>query len=127
MPYRLPNLNILCNIFPCNTPNTPGVPLNPARALNVPCQLCHGRRVNVRVQTSTPVRNQGQAMSLLLVAGTDIRGPQDSVSFDLVEVPAGTGRWYWVNFVDDVAKGFTNEYREAGIVAVVGSWIAPYA
>jgi len=32
---------------------------------------------------------------------------------DCVEVPAGSGRFYMVLTVEDVAKGFPNEYRHA--------------
>jgi hypothetical protein len=65
-------------------------------------------------------------MSLLLPKGTDIRGPQDSVAADNVEVPAFSGRWYRVVAVDDVGKGFSNEYRNAAIFAVDRLWLAPY-
>ena len=34
---------------------------------------------------------------------------------DCVEVPAGTGRFYQVITVEDVGKGFSNEYRSATI------------
>ena len=127
MAYNLPNFNMNCAIYPCNVANTPAVPLNPPRIAMQSCQLCHGKRVNVRVWSNAMnPRVTGAAMSLLLPKGADIRGPQDTVSIDMVEVPVGSARWYWVNFVDDVAKGFANEYREAIIVALSGSWVAPY-
>lgn len=65
-------------------------------------------------------------MNLLLPKGVDVRGPQDTVSFDMAEVPAGSGRWYRVVGVDDVGKGFTNEHRTASLYALGGSWTAPY-
>jgi hypothetical protein len=65
-------------------------------------------------------------MNLLLPAKTDVRGPQDVRSFDMVEVPAGSGRWYSVVFVDDIGRGFANEHRTAGIHAMVGQWVPPY-
>lgn len=48
--------------------------------------------------------------------GTNVVGPAGFGSFtaphgDIVEVPAGTGRYYRVFAVDDVARGFGNEYR----------------
>ena len=57
---------------------------------------------------------------LRLPAGTDIRAKWPFRSYetelhDVVEVPAGTGRYYVVFSVDDVHKGFTNEYRFANI------------
>lgn len=77
-----------------------------------------------------------QAMNLLLPVGTDVRGPQDTVSNtdastqvkgDYVECPSGSGRYYVVAFVDDIGKGFTNEHRDACLFAVPGSWVPPYA
>jgi hypothetical protein len=65
-------------------------------------------------------------MNLLLPPAVDVRGPQDTVSFDMVEVPAGSGRWYSVVGVDDIGKGFSNEHRTAAIFALAGSWVAPY-
>lgn len=68
-----------------------------------------------------------QSMNLLLPAGTDIRGPQDTGFADSVEVPAGSARWYGVYFVDDIGKGFANEHRTACIFAIPLSWPPPYA
>jgi len=61
------------------------------------------------------------APNLLLPAGTDIRDPYCGGVGDLVEVPEGTGRWYVVILVDDVGKGFDNEYRLAAITKVSSS------
>ena len=55
----------------------------------------------------------GDATELLLPKGSDIRGPQNAGYTDIVEVPAGTGRYYLVLWVDDVGRGFSNEYRLA--------------
>jgi hypothetical protein len=57
-----------------------------------------------------------------LPAGTDIRDEYCAGNiYDLVEVPSGSGRWYTTSLVDDVAKGFPNEYRLAAIRKVSGS------
>jgi len=32
---------------------------------------------------------------------------------DVVELPAGSGRWYEIAFVEDVGRGFDNEFRMA--------------
>lgn len=54
-------------------------------------------------------------MALLCPKGTDIRGRMgwylNSNTPDLVEVPAGSGRYYTVWAVDDVDKGQPSEYR----------------
>ena len=57
-------------------------------------------------------------MELLCPRVTDIRAgdPGNAAFPDLVECPAGSGRYYLVVWVDDVAKGFSNEYRIALIV-----------
>ncbi len=127
MPYRLPTFNLFCNITTCNVPNVPGIPTGPFRLTGQACQLTYGRRVNVASTggTSTP-GVMASSMSLLLPPLTDVRGPQDTVSFDMVEVPAGSGRWYQVEAVDDIGKGFSNEHRSASIFALAGSWVAPY-
>lgn len=52
------------------------------------------------------------AFSLLVPAGTDLRDYSVSPGVsDIVEAPSGSGRWYLVSYVDDVAKDFPNEYR----------------
>jgi hypothetical protein len=60
--------------------------------------------------SSAPVR-----VALLVAKGTAIQGRYGWFTPtnvpDLVEVPAGTGRYYTVAAVDDVARGFSNEYR----------------
>lgn len=59
---------------------------------------------------------------LRLPAGTDIREYIPNVFyehyFDCVEVPVGTGLFYYVAAVADANKGFPNEYR----VALIGKW-----
>lgn len=126
MAYRLPDFPISCGIYTPDTPNTPAVPSSGPRVVSV-CNLAWGRRVNTPSTggTSTP-GILTTSMTILLPALTDIRGPQDSVSFDMVEVPAGSGRWYQVTGVDDIGKGFANEHRAAHLFALAGSWVAPY-
>lgn len=59
-------------------------------------------------------------MELLLPKGTDVRRLVPAVSgSDVVEVPAGSGRYYVVTGVDDVGKGFPNEYRLATVVVAL--------
>lgn len=54
------------------------------------------------------------SLTLLLPPGTDVRDMHCNIPFnDLVEVPAGSGRWYGVTLVDDSGKGFPNEHRWA--------------
>lgn len=128
MGYVLPTFNLLCNIKTCPVPHVPSVPSPPYRLTDQICQLTYGRRVQVMSTGGTftpgvPIN----AMNLLLPKLTDIRGPQDLISQDMVEVPAGTGRWYVVTFVDDIGKGFANEHRTATIFASLDVWAPPYA
>lgn len=57
---------------------------------------------------------------LLLPVGTDIRALVAATNewvfwCPVVEVPAASGRFYFVTAVEDTAKGFDNEYRQAVI------------
>jgi len=113
MAFTVPNFNLLCDIwegpFPTKT----------RRLADVPCNLAMGRRVQQLFIDPTNILTAPAAPSLLLPAGTDIRDVDcDVVDSDFVEVPAGSGRWYIVLLVDDVAKGFDNEYRIAGIAKI---------
>lgn len=127
MAFKLPTFNLKCNISQPDVAGTPGIPTAPFRLTNQTCQLTYGRRVQVASTGGTAeVGVLTLTMNLLLPKGVDVRGPQDTVSFDMAEVPAGSGRWYRVVGVDDVGKGFTNEHRTASLYALGGSWTAPY-
>jgi len=65
--------------------------------------------------------------AVLVPAGTDLRDSGCTGLADLVELPATSGRWYYVAYVDDVAKGFANEYRQGILVKVVAGGAAPLA
>lgn len=75
-------------------------------------------------------------MWLLLPPLTDIRDElhesNNSSHGDIVEVPAGSGRYYGVIATDDAGKGFSNEHRVAAIGyvspfrAVLPAWPVPY-
>lgn len=127
MAFSVPVMPLLCNITQPDFPNSPGIPTPPYRLVDVPCNLAWGRRTNSASSggtgsPGTPI----SCIDLLLPKLTDIRGPQDDTSADVVECPAGSGRWYFVVAVDDVAKGFSNEYRLAVLFAIAGTWVAPY-
>lgn len=74
--------------------------------------LSPGRRVLV---TTPLIGGAGSPvpMELLLPARTDIRASWNGAVSDLVEVPSGSKRFYTVAWVDDVGRGFANEYRLA--------------
>lgn len=124
MPFRIPQLNITCNVYHVMAPLVIP-PLNPPDIAALPCQLRMARMVAGLVEMA------GE-MHLLVSKGTDLRDYQSFTGdADVVECPAGTGRFYVVTHVDDVAKGFANEYRAASIVHPLAfgynyQWPTPY-
>jgi len=113
MAFSIPNFNLLCDIwegpFPTKT----------LRVADVPCNLALGRRVQSLFVDPTNILTAPAAPNLLLPAGTDVRDVDcDVTDSDFVEVPKGSGRWYIVLLVDDVGKGFDNEYRIAAIAKI---------
>lgn len=120
MSFKLPEFNLTCNIW------TGPTSVGHTKRLSSPCNLALGRRVD----QVGPILSFSQSylhMSLLLPALTDIRFVLNATGPDIVEVPAGSGRFYQVASVDDAGKGFTNEHRVAFIVGVTegGPWPTP--
>jgi len=113
--YHLPTFNLVVNIWwdPVNWL------LNPP-SLVTTGNLCIGLRVWAQQTYNDTL------MYLLLPPLTDVRdnlnGP--GVAGDVVEVPAGTGRFYRVQHVDDVGKGFANEHRYC-LLSKLGAWPVP--
>jgi hypothetical protein len=71
---------------------------------------------------------QATTTLLYLPAGTDIRLPHVGGNGDIVEVPSGSGLYWAVQAVGDVAKGFSNEYRAAALLSfnlTTGGWVLP--
>jgi hypothetical protein len=101
MAFTVPAMPLAVNIWRHGTGVT-----NPPDVVTVG-NLTPGTR-DAHTETTPPA-----LMFLLLPARTDIRALLSAGSQDFVEVPAGTGRHYIVFFVDDVARGFANEYRRA--------------
>ncbi len=126
MPYRLPTFNLMCRIrrFIAG-PYPPGGPV--AGSVASPCQLTYARYPGQVIFTG----NQMPRILIKLPALTDIRqiGTGNGVpNGDLVEVPLGSGLWYVVISVFDVAKGFPNEYRAADLGALTNTanlWVYP--
>jgi hypothetical protein len=81
--------------------------------VHAPCNLSPGRRVLTTGLRSSPSGFIPLQMELLLPVHTDIRANWNTVVADIVEVPAGSKRFYLCASVDDVGKGFPNEYRLA--------------
>jgi len=105
--FTLPDFNLTCDIYT-------GPWTSKVLRLSTDCNLAQGRRV-VPVWIFEVVAPTVYTLStqLLLPAGTDVRDGSCGGQPDLVDVPAGSGRWYSVMTVDDMGKGFPNEYRLA--------------
>ena len=109
MAYTVPTFNLTCNVY------TGPWLTRVLRTAGLVCNLAIGRRVQQQYQVETGTV-AGPASPLLLVpAGSDVRDDGNATGADLIECPAGSGRWYGVLIVDDMAKGFSNEYRLVGM------------
>lgn len=126
MAFVVPQFPISCNIWHYatwfgNFPTT--IPAPDVVSL---CNLALGKRISP---------SSAFSMWLLLPALTDIRDGHKaptSGNGDCVEVPAGSGRYYFVEDVDDAGKGFSNEHRVAAIthdavsLPFLPEWPVPY-
>lgn len=89
------------------------------------CNLAWGKRVSsYQGEIGTP---NEPVMTLLCLALTDIRGPQNSGGADVIECPKDSGRFYTCLGVDDIGKGFPNEHRAAILAWTTdfGAWPSP--
>lgn len=120
MPFILPTFNLTVNVWYA------GVPVANPPSLVVMGNLAFSKRTHI-AQAIQP----GPAVIpicyvyLLLPALTDIRGRwENGGPNDIVEVPAGTGRYYGVVQVEDIGKGFANEHRVA-VIFQTAAWPIP--
>jgi len=133
MSFSVPTFNLTAGIWTGNN----ALPTTPPR-LTSPCNLAIGRSSRAYEFRNFTIVRRDRGLSLIspafFPAGTDIRDDSCSTGFDLVELPLGSSRWYWVTFVDDVAKGFSNEHRLAvlqkvynyqGFFTLVPQWPTP--
>jgi hypothetical protein len=119
MSFRVPTFPIKCNIYDFFS-----LPPAAPRLTSV-CQLRVGRWVAPGAATDWATGGFLLGRKLLLPKRTDIRSLDWYGASDTVEVPVGSGRWYQVVVVDDVARGFTNEYRFAVIIPQRGAPLPP--
>jgi len=107
---------------------------NPAPDAVAPCNLANGRVAHVFNAQDRTVNRQKLAASasFLFPKNTDIRDASQVSNPDVVEVPLGSGRYYWITFWDDIALGFPNEHRwaigskiYAGVFPGVYRWPVP--
>jgi hypothetical protein len=119
MAYVLPTFNMTANIWRSGMGGVFSV------VGTMPCNLALGRRSTGLVEGSIDDGSLlGPVMTLLVPPGTDLRDISCGSQSDVVEVPAGSGRWYATTIVDDIGKGFANEHRFATLVKV--GWFEPW-
>lgn len=114
MAYVVPTFNLAFAIWrgPWAVP-----PVGPPALVGM-CNLTPGRRGNFTPVVPGVYAPGVALMFVLFPALTDVRDKLSATGADLVECPAGSGRYYGVIGVDDVAKGFANEYRWAAVHSV---------
>jgi hypothetical protein len=88
------------------------------------CNLALGRRGTIgALQDVSPGAPFTGPMYVLFPRGTDVRDlAGTNTDEDLLDIPAGSGRWYFVQLVDDVGKGFANEHRYAAVSKASGAF-----
>lgn len=87
----------------------------------LPCNLAMGKRVQTANFDIAEPAYQPMQPHLMVPALTDVRDFSQAGAvgrYDMVEVPADSGRWYRIGIVDDVGKGFDNEYRLCGMLKI---------
>lgn len=106
MAYKLPVFNLNANIWRNAHDPTMVAPDGVASVC-----LAFGRHVSAPYSGGTAslgvVSVSPQALFPL---GTDVRDGGDGNGQDIVEIPAGTGRYYFVVFADSIGRGFSNEH-----------------
>lgn len=136
MGFRVPTFNLFCNVWRNTNDNA-----NPPDLAGLACCLVNGRSGGswfvgfagaTAPQVTVSLKLAKQTMSLLVPKLTDVRPAFLTAADwgDLVECPAGSGRYYWMPWMDDVGKGFANEHRECALVPwdntyqayVTGAW-----
>lgn len=116
MAYSIPQMPLVVHVWSDGfSPPAPPRVISPAQLRGIG----HPEAVLVGTPPSTSF-----AMLLCVPEGTDLRDSTSVSGKDLVECPAGSGRLYRVHFVDDMAKGFANEWRFA-IIGKLASWPTP--
>lgn len=108
MAFSVPQFPLTAEVFD-------GPFLTRVSRLTTPANLQIGRKaLTFPVEELAWDRQWTGPVYLLVPAGTDLRDLSQGIPHtDIIEVPQGSGRWYTSTFVDDVAKGFPNEYRFA--------------
>jgi hypothetical protein len=105
MAFSVPTFNLEANVY------TGPWLTKVLRLIALPCNLANGRRGQLNFMPEYNFSSLAGVPSLLVPPGSDVRDYSCASGGDVVEVPLGSGRWYLIESVDDVGKGFPNEYR----------------
>jgi hypothetical protein len=124
MAFKLPDFNLTFDLWRGLATWPPvlpwAVPTVPPDLTAIPCQLYLWSKPDtplIRLDNPEPPYTVNQPLPIILRTpkGTDLRAPWRPVNvgaaFDLVCVPRVTSRYYAVVFVEDMHRGFPNEYR----------------
>lgn len=117
MAFTLPTFNLVCDFYT-------GPWATKAYRLTENGNLAWGKRT-LGIWGSAGDTSFSPAVyseTLLLPALTDVRSAALTGHNDLIEVPSGSGRWYVVQAVDDIGKGFANEHR-AAIITMASQYV----
>lgn len=118
-----PQFPLLANVWHTGNPVT-----DPPDLANIKAEL--RATVTHRQVTSTLTLNRGNITRFIYFEKhTDVRAIWPSGFGDVVELPAGSRRYYDIVDVEDVAKGFPNEFRIAAVTVttnVTPPWPVPY-
>lgn len=102
--HTVPSFPLVCKVW-----HLPNAPPNP-RDFEARCQLIWGPGKIIGQSLGGSVPDHASRF-LYLPAGTDIHCTTQALFGDIIECPASSGRFYEVVSVDDMAKGFRNEFR----------------
>jgi len=114
MAFTVPDFNLPVDIYT-------GPWIGKVLRLSTTGNLALGRRVQQFIlDVAVPqLEVSSMQLALLLPPGTDLRDKFQGGQNDVIECPAGSGRWYGLEAYDDVGKGFSNEYRIA-VISKIG-------
>jgi hypothetical protein len=111
MGFSLPVFNLTCNVWSFGIPTS-----QPPRLSAVICNFCRGERESYAAPWTVNLGQQLGCMWLLVPWATDLRDTATVAGPDTVEVPAGSGRFYTIIWVDDAGYGFANAHRFAALL-----------
>lgn len=118
MSFVIPEMPLAINIWRAGT-----LVSAPPDVVSV-CNLAYGKRVSILDEGATFGSISYIGAWVLLPKLVDVRDSTMPGGADQVEIPAGSRRYYMVDYVDDLGKGFPNEHRFA-FCSKLAPWPSP--